>query len=176
MRCRHCQKLGHTKKWCKNPPSCDTCNLPPHETPCSRTFCANCSAEHPASSRTCTKFIQAKKIIEIKTKNQCSMREAIKIQKEQFPSFISPSTTYSTIAKMAETTLNKTNDNTTNKSLSVSPGDSKNKTTETLKTLNSNSSSTSNSIKTVNMPSKPISSSSLLQTKTAIKAPEKTHP
>ena len=71
MRCRHCQKLGHTKKWCKNPPSCDTCNLPPHETPCSRTFCANCSAEHPASSRTCTKFIQAKKIIEIKTKNKC---------------------------------------------------------------------------------------------------------
>ena len=70
------------------------------------------------------------------------MREAIKIQKEQFPSFISPSTTYSTIAKITETTLNKTNDNTTNKSLSVSPGDSKNKTTETLKTQNSNFSST----------------------------------
>ena len=52
------------------------------------------------------------------------MHEAVKIQKEQFPTFVSPSTTYSTIAKITETTLSKlTNDNNTNNPLLVPPGD-----------------------------------------------------
>ncbi|XP_070854463.1 uncharacterized protein [Drosophila suzukii] len=51
MRCKNCQKLGHTPKFCKNTAMCCTCNLPPHApTTCTRTECANCADKHPASS------------------------------------------------------------------------------------------------------------------------------
>lgn len=177
MRCRHCQKLGHTKKWCKNPPSCDNCNLPPHQdTSCTRTFCANCSEEHPASSRQCTKFIQAKKLIEIKTKNKCSMREAIQIQKEEFPSFTSSSTTYSAVTKLTENTnsllvtssdskikaIETTNNNINNNNLHFI--DTKTKPTDTQnakKTIFHSTPTPSTSHNALNLNDKKLSSSSL---------------
>ncbi|XP_055922831.1 uncharacterized protein LOC129953615 [Eupeodes corollae] len=54
MRCRQCQLLGHTIKWCKRAASCVTCNLPPHDdNNCIRTLCANCSGPQPASAKDC---------------------------------------------------------------------------------------------------------------------------
>lgn len=99
MRCKNCQLLGHTKKRCKGSPSCVNCNLPPHaETECTRTYCANCAEEHPASSNQCTKFIQQKEVLKIKTKRKCSMREALTIYNEQTKNITPSSTSYSTIA------------------------------------------------------------------------------
>ena len=79
MRCKVCQKLGHTQKRCKGNPTCNNCNLPDHSNPktaCSRTMCANCLGEHPSSSIDCPTFQQEKKILKIKTKNKISMGQA----------------------------------------------------------------------------------------------------
>ena len=51
MRCRNCQLLVHTKNRCADPASCDSCNLPPHGENCTRLPCANCTQEHPSSSK-----------------------------------------------------------------------------------------------------------------------------
>lgn len=86
MRCRQCQLLGHTIKWCKRAASCVTCNLPPHDDKnCIRTLCANCSGPHPASAKDCPKYVQSKEILEIKTKNKCTLAEARRTHKERNP-------------------------------------------------------------------------------------------
>ena len=98
MRCRTCQKLGHTKNHCKNPPTCPQCNLPPHSpNQCSRVQCANCLDEHPASSNKCTKFMQQKELLKIKIKNKCTIKEAWTILRNNTP-ITSPNTTYSAVA------------------------------------------------------------------------------
>lgn len=101
MRCRQCQLLGHTIKWCKKSPSCVNCNLPPHENlECTRTMCANCQGPHPASSTTCPRYIQNKDILTIKTKTKSSLAEARRIYKERNPLQIVPnSNLYSTKLK-----------------------------------------------------------------------------
>ncbi|XP_065356474.1 uncharacterized protein LOC135950878 [Calliphora vicina] len=97
MRCKTCQKLGHTIKHCKNDPICVQCNLPPHKpSDCSRTQCANCLEEHAASSNKCTKFIQQKEILRIKIKNKCTISEAKRIHKSSI-SLISPNASFSSI-------------------------------------------------------------------------------
>ena len=79
MRCRNCQKLGHTQKRCKGNPICQNCNLPDHSEPktdCSRIMCANCLKEHPSSSTECPSYQMEKKILKIKTINKISMGQA----------------------------------------------------------------------------------------------------
>lgn len=84
MRCKQCQLLGHTQKRCKNLPACVNCNLPPHSPEvCTRTCCANCNEEHPSSSNKCKKYKQQKDILKIKTKQKCTMREAIRLHRNQ---------------------------------------------------------------------------------------------
>ncbi|XP_017462358.1 PREDICTED: uncharacterized protein LOC108355732, partial [Rhagoletis zephyria] len=54
MRCKRCQKLGHTIKRCERNPMCFICNLPPHDPEdCTRIQCANCEEEHPSSDKNC---------------------------------------------------------------------------------------------------------------------------
>ncbi|XP_055838938.1 uncharacterized protein LOC129906964 [Episyrphus balteatus] len=82
MRCRKCQILGHTIKWCTREEVCATCNLQPHDNApesCTRVMCANCpqtEEPHPSSSNKCPKYIKNKDILTIKTRNKCSMAEA----------------------------------------------------------------------------------------------------
>lgn len=66
---QNCQVLGHTSA------------LPLNLSPCARTLCVNCSADHSAS-KACIKFIQ---IQAIQTQNKCSLREAVNIHKAQIP-------------------------------------------------------------------------------------------
>lgn len=83
MRCRSCQKLGHTQKHCKGSPTCETCNFPsPHDNDCIRVMCANCSGEHRSSDYKCPKYMQTKEILKIKTLEKCSMHEALKKYRE----------------------------------------------------------------------------------------------
>lgn len=111
MRCKSCQLLGHTKKWCKNSPLCENCALPPH-TPeeCTRIFCVNCSEDHPSSSRDCKKFKQQKEILKIKTIEKCSL----KVAKEKYQHTTSTPPLVLSFADITNKNNNKTlNKNTT---------------------------------------------------------------
>uniref|UniRef100_W8AFQ2 Nucleic-acid-binding protein from transposon X-element n=1 Tax=Ceratitis capitata TaxID=7213 RepID=W8AFQ2_CERCA len=100
MRCKNCQLLGHTAKFCKRSPACEICSLPPHSPDvCTRIFCANCSSSHPSSSNICEKFLQAKEILKIKITKKCTMREAINFHKNSTPSFTESSPSFYSIAK-----------------------------------------------------------------------------
>ena len=83
MRCRVCQKLGHTNKRCNGNPICNNCNLPEHidpatktKTDCTRTMCANCLGEHPSSHAECPSYQQEKAILKLKIKNKISLAAA----------------------------------------------------------------------------------------------------
>ncbi|CAD6999005.1 unnamed protein product [Ceratitis capitata] len=101
MRCKNCQLLGHTAKFCKRAPVCDNCSLPPHLPDiCSRILCANCASNHPSSSNKCEKFIQAKEILKIKVTRKCTMREAINIHKNSVPTLPESSASFSSVIKL----------------------------------------------------------------------------
>ncbi|XP_036320862.1 uncharacterized protein LOC118735299 isoform X1 [Rhagoletis pomonella] len=108
MRCKNCQKLGHTLKFCKNMPACQSCNLPPHTpAPCIRTYCANCAGEHAASSNSCQKYQQAKEIMKIKTQEKCTLREANKIYKTRNPLSLNPNSLANIIKENSSNQISK---------------------------------------------------------------------
>ena len=155
MRCKSCQKIGHTQKHCKSTPACVNCNLPPHnkEEPCSRTQCANCSSDHPSSSKECKKFIQAKEVLTIKTKNKCSMREALKLHRQQFPviSLETPSTSFSSVARQQTTAPNKNESITISNEKIKSPPESNSSNIKNItSTQNSNNKKENNIVNSLN--------------------------
>lgn len=92
MRCRICQRLGHTIKHCRNVPICQNCSLPPHpNAECSRIKCANCEEEHASNSNKCPKFLQQKEILKIKTQRRCTIKQAREIYMSQLPKTSPPS-------------------------------------------------------------------------------------
>ncbi|XP_036345013.1 uncharacterized protein LOC118754252 [Rhagoletis pomonella] len=98
MRCRNCQLLGHTLKRCNNNPTCETCNLPPHNPEkCQRLMCANCFGSHSASDKDCPQYLQQKQILKIKTQNKCDFKEARRLYKIQNPASINHKQTYSSV-------------------------------------------------------------------------------
>lgn len=109
MRCKKCQKLGHTTKRCNNASICDTCGLPPHDPEvCSRKYCVNCANDHPSSSNSCPKYIQSKEIIRIKTQKKCTMRGAIKLYNENntTPTSLISHKSFATVTKETNTQVN----------------------------------------------------------------------
>lgn len=80
MRCKNCQKLGHTKKFCRNAELCKECGqLNPHN-PCDKKFCVNCSVEtHTSYDSKCPSFLKHKAVLRIKLKQRCTLREAWKL-------------------------------------------------------------------------------------------------
>jgi len=102
MRCKNCQKIGHTARNCDDPTMCSTYNHAPHPpAPCSRTVCANCSGQHPASSPACPAYQQQRDLLKIKTTKKCSMREARIIQKQQLQQSSSTINHSASFAKVA---------------------------------------------------------------------------
>ncbi|XP_017476144.1 PREDICTED: uncharacterized protein LOC108366308, partial [Rhagoletis zephyria] len=80
MRCRNCQKLGHTKNTCKNIQLCKQCAFPPPHEICSRIFCANCNVNtHTSEDPTCPSFLKHKSVNKIKAERRCTVREAWKV-------------------------------------------------------------------------------------------------
>lgn len=77
MRCANCQKLGHTKKRCRNIELCRVCGFtPPHEQ-CTRKFCVNCNNEnHTSFDSSCPSFLKHKSVNKIKADKRCTVREA----------------------------------------------------------------------------------------------------
>lgn len=104
MRCKMCQLLGHTTKYCKKDPVCVNCSLPTHGSDvCVRTKCANCEEEHPSNSNKCTKFIQQKEILRIKTQQKCTLKQARAKYVAQLPQTSSPSYFSGVTAQAART-------------------------------------------------------------------------
>ncbi|XP_017462396.1 PREDICTED: uncharacterized protein LOC108355773, partial [Rhagoletis zephyria] len=85
MRCKLCQRLGHTKKHCSNDPLCEICSRPPHQNDCDRIKCANCDEDHAANSNKCPKFVQQKEILKIKIQRKCTLKQAREMYSAQFP-------------------------------------------------------------------------------------------
>ncbi|KAL9875237.1 uncharacterized protein ACN427_013453 [Glossina fuscipes fuscipes] len=105
MRCKNCQRLGHTAKRCTNAASCANCGHPPHAESCTRSFCINCNDQHSALDKQCPRFVQMREILKIKTENYCSMGEARRTYRERNPSVahgIGKSNTYAAVASQIE--------------------------------------------------------------------------
>jgi len=122
MRCKSCQIIGHTAKFCKNTPTCEICNFPPHTPkPCTRTQCANCSSDHASSSPSCPRYQQQKELIKIKTTRKCSIREARLILKQQSTTTTHPSPNYaqavSNSNSLPNTISNTQKENTINENI-----------------------------------------------------------
>lgn len=114
MRCKRCQKLGHTMKRCINAESCDGCNLPPHPNQnCIRTLCANCLGEHQSSSKECPRYLQQKEILKIQTQNKCSFAEARRIHKQLNPFDTTTRATYASTLTNHQTKNNRKEATTT---------------------------------------------------------------
>ena len=83
LRCYHCQMYGHLIQKCKKlinqePAVCHNCGKSAHgeckETP----SCINCGGEHPASSKSCSKFLFEKEVQAIKVMEKLTFKEARK--------------------------------------------------------------------------------------------------
>lgn len=80
-RCRKCQKLGHTTKWCKNVEEvCAECGQgKDNKHVCGIKMCVNCCKPgHASSSRDCPRFLMEKEIEAIKVNQKMTNFEAKK--------------------------------------------------------------------------------------------------
>lgn len=82
MRCKNCQKFGHTKKWCKSNATCAKCSLEfnenhPEDIMCANNLnCANCHGSHEAFRKSCKRFKEEYAISKIKTTERITYNEA----------------------------------------------------------------------------------------------------
>lgn len=80
-RCRKCQRLGHTTKWCKSVEEiCEECGQDKkknHE--CNIKMCVNCCKPgHASSSRDCPRYLMEKEVESLKIKQKMTNFEAKK--------------------------------------------------------------------------------------------------
>lgn len=119
-RCTNCQRLNHTKNFCKYIiPNCVNCGEPKqkediseHTKECTLKSCINCKtlrldAEHPANAKECEAYRQEKEIIKIKIDKRVSRREAIRI----FRNLPVQTKSYAETMKTKSNTKENTNDN-----------------------------------------------------------------
>ena len=87
MRCLKCQRLGHTKKWCRREEeSCSNCCATDHKiAQCENSpFCINCKGEHCPSSKECPQYILKSEILATQTKEHLTYREAEERVRDRF--------------------------------------------------------------------------------------------
>lgn len=122
MRCKNCQKLGHTKNRCKGNATCPECSLPPHAPEkCTRIFCTNCSEAHSSADKNCPRYVQMKEVLKIKTKNYCSIAEARRKYRENNPiQTANQNNTYASISSDSPTKRKETHNNQKEKNVKSS--------------------------------------------------------
>lgn len=116
MRCKNCQKLGHTKNRCRNVEICKECGELVSHSNCERKFCVTCNVEsHTSYDNTCPSFMKHKAVLKIKINRRCTIREAWKTyntnpEAHQIFSKNNPKPTFANVTK-------KTNNTTTEKEI-----------------------------------------------------------
>ena len=97
IRCFKCQKFGHFRSNCQRGECCEKCGKEDHVVAnCQDSaHCINCSGNHSANSRLCPKWIEEKRIQEIKAVGNLSYPEARKLYQTQHVQSIS----YANVAK-----------------------------------------------------------------------------
>lgn len=105
LRCINCQRLGHTKYWCRRTEeTCARCGESGHRdrdcnnNPC----CVNCKGEHSASSRDCERYKLKAEILATQAREHTTYYEAEESVGERY---IEQGKTFSSIAK--RNTLNQ---------------------------------------------------------------------
>lgn len=90
LRCFNCHKYGHTKDNCRSPdPICIDCAMSVHDGPCSSPpFCTNCQGPHASNYPNCPRFLEEKKIQEIRVKERLSYFEAKQRVATLHPTFL----------------------------------------------------------------------------------------
>jgi len=71
-RCKKCQKLGHTERFCTDSQKCQNCGSNHNDmTNCTEPpYCANCKGDLPASSLSCPQFIRWKMMNKTEKRNE----------------------------------------------------------------------------------------------------------
>ena len=89
MRCLRCQKLGHTKKRCRNEKEiCRRCGGEDHKSQeCTNDpSCVNCGLPHPANDNNCPAYNFRKEVIATQTRERITHFEATELVKERYHS------------------------------------------------------------------------------------------
>ena len=78
QRCFNCQKYGHNNRYCKNQPKYAKCAQAEHDDyECeNEAKCANCNSDHPARTRSYSKWKIEKEIIKVKYQKIIPFHEA----------------------------------------------------------------------------------------------------
>ena len=99
IRCFKCQKFGHFRSNCQRSECCEKCGKTDHVAANCQDLahCINCSGNHSANSRVCPKWIEEKRIQEIKTVGNLSYPEARKLYQVQNDQSVS----YASVAKQS---------------------------------------------------------------------------
>ncbi|XP_064120789.1 cell growth-regulating nucleolar protein-like [Macrobrachium nipponense] len=107
LRCYHCQMFGHLiqkcrKKMNEEPALCCNCGKEAHG-PCNEPpSCINCGENHPASSKSCMKFILEKEVQTVKVIEKISFKDA---RKKVLELQIRPGITFSPVIKKSQSSV-----------------------------------------------------------------------
>ena len=106
-RCFFCQKFGHVSNGCRRKlkgekRTCDNCGQDDHGE-CSRpSLCINCGENHPASSKTCERFVLEREIQAVRAKENIPFSEA---RRQVLAQFIRPGVTFASVTRKPKTVL-----------------------------------------------------------------------
>lgn len=87
LRCNRCQKLGHTKNWCrKTEEVCGQCGGEDHiQRSCQNdAYCVNCRGAHPATSRDCERYKYKCEVLATQAREHITYQEAEEKVRERF--------------------------------------------------------------------------------------------
>ena len=134
MRCRKCQKLGHTSNQCRNTTEncANCCNQGHSTTECQNaTTCINCNGNHLASDSNCPHYLMRKEILKTQLEDKSSFRQAkakvrvsYALQGKKY-TFETPSTTNDNPQVNQSSTDDPSQSNSTNVTSTKNKADSK---------------------------------------------------
>ncbi|GBM91605.1 hypothetical protein AVEN_158576-1 [Araneus ventricosus] len=106
LRCFKCQKSGHYQAACRGKQICSRCASEGHSYSfCqSKPKCANCHQAHESASKSCPKWIQEKKIQEVRVKKKLTYSEARKLFQSE------SATSYAQITKVSRPAMSTQTD------------------------------------------------------------------
>ena len=101
LRCYYCQMYGHLSQKCRNklnemPAVCSNCGKNEHGKCTETPSCIHCGEEHPATSKSCVKFIFEKEVQAIRVLEKVTFKEA---RKRAFSKQIRPGEPFSAVLK-----------------------------------------------------------------------------